>query len=189
VSTFALVALALAAPGWTGTIRAADASSDCPLNLLAEAGEQSHGKPSKWWVSEEGRREFGLSEAQSRDLEAVFQSVMPALKAHKIDVDRYQKELSALLGDVKARESDVGLAVDRLEAAQSALSKTRTLMLFRMYRLLTPEQRAKVQAHYDQRGKETDNKDGRRYVRVAAQRPPPARTPLPACPPSLKEFT
>lgn len=135
------------------------ASADCPLG---GAGEQASGKPSKWWVSEEGRREFGLSDTQSRDLEAVFQSVMPALKALKMDVDRYQRELSALLSDPKAKESDVVLAVDRLETAQSALSKTRTLMLFRMYRLLTPEQRAKVQAHYDRRARETDTKDGRR---------------------------
>ncbi len=86
----------------------------------------------------------------------------PTLKAQKVDVDRYKKELSALLGDVKARETDVVMAVDRLEKAQSALSKTRTLMLFRMYRLLTPEQRAKVQAHYDQRARESETKDGRR---------------------------
>ena len=126
------------------------------------AAEQAAGKSHKWWASEEGRREFGLSESQSRELEAVFQSVLPTLKALKGDVNRYQKELSTLLGDVKAREADVALAVDRLESAQSALSKTRTLMLFRMYRLLTPEQRAKVQAHYDRRPKESESKDGRR---------------------------
>jgi Spy/CpxP family protein refolding chaperone len=175
VRSLAVVSLALMVPSLDRPVHAGDSLSPeadgrpeltvemaCPSTLPGGPTEQAHGKPSKWWISEEGRREFGLSDAQSRDLEAVFQSVVPTLKAQKVDVDRYQKELSALLGDVKAREADVVMAVDRLEKAQSALSKTRTLMLFRMYRLLTPEQRAKVQAHYDQRARESETKDGRR---------------------------
>ena len=40
-------------------------------------------------------------------------------------------------------------AVEKVEAARSSLSRTFTMMQYRMYRLLTPEQRAKVQAYHD----------------------------------------
>ena len=53
-------------------------------------------------------------------------------------------------------------AIDQLEAAQSALSRTRTIMLYRMYRLLSPEQRAKVQAYYERKAKEPDSQSVRR---------------------------
>ena len=53
-------------------------------------------------------------------------------------------------------------AIDQLEAAQSALSRTRTIMLYRMYRLLSPEQRAKVQDYYERKAKETNGQSVRR---------------------------
>jgi Spy/CpxP family protein refolding chaperone len=116
----------------------------------------------KWWSSPEGRAEFGLSEAQSRDLEAIFQQTLPEMKASKADVDRYQQQLTRLLSEASAKESVVLKAIDQLEVAQSALSRTRTIMLYRMYRLLSPEQRAKVQAYYERKAKEPDSQSVRR---------------------------
>jgi Spy/CpxP family protein refolding chaperone len=145
---------------WTPLLASPATRDECPLNY-GQSDQQKH-RSSKWWSSEEGRVEFGLSEAQSRDLEAIFQQVMPTLKANKADVDRYQKELTLLLSEASAKESVVLQAIDRLEGAQSALSRTRTIMLYRMYRLLRPDQRAKVQAYYDRKAKESDGQTVRR---------------------------
>ncbi|HEY8550467.1 MAG TPA: periplasmic heavy metal sensor [Vicinamibacterales bacterium] len=114
------------------------------------AGKDKHASPPKrshkWWASEEGRAAFGITDEQSKELEAIFQSFLPALRSSKADIDRYQRDVSRLLSEASASEAVVLQAIDRLEAAQSGLSRTRTLMLFRMYRVLSPEQRAKVKA-------------------------------------------
>jgi Spy/CpxP family protein refolding chaperone len=139
---------------------AAETSAECPAT--AGPADAQKDRKHKWWSSEEGRAEFGLTEAQSRDLEAIFQQTLPELRANKAEVDRYQQQLTKLLSEASARESVVVKAIDQLEAAQSALSRTRTIMLYRMYRLLNPEQRAKVQAYYDRKAKEPDGQSVRR---------------------------
>jgi Spy/CpxP family protein refolding chaperone len=116
----------------------------------------------KWWLSEGGRKEFGISDQQSRDLEALFQQVLPTLKANKTELDKQEKVLDKLLSEGGSSETIVAQAIDRVEAARSALSRTRTLMLYRMYRLLTPEQRAKVQAYYERKAQENDGRTARR---------------------------
>jgi Spy/CpxP family protein refolding chaperone len=116
----------------------------------------------KWWMSEEGRAEFGITDAQSRGLENIFQQMLPTLKANKTELDKQEKLLDQLLADSASTEALVTQAIDRVEAARSALSRTRTLMLYRMYRLLTPEQRAKVQAYHERRAQELDGRTARR---------------------------
>jgi Spy/CpxP family protein refolding chaperone len=127
------------------------AAASRSLESCDEQPAQGSGKPRshKWWRSAEGRAAFGITDQQSRDLEAIFQSMLPTLRTHKAEVDRHQQALSKLLSEASANETVVIQHIDRLEAAQSALSRTRTLMLYRMYRLLTPEQRALVQAQYE----------------------------------------
>ncbi len=72
------------------------------------------------------------------------------LKAKKVDVDREEKILSSLMAAASTtNESAVVQAVEKVEAARSSLSRTFTMMQYRMFRLLTPEQRAKVQAYHD----------------------------------------
>jgi Spy/CpxP family protein refolding chaperone len=116
----------------------------------------------KWWLSEEGKTEFGISDQQSRDLETLFQQMLPSLKANKTELDKQEKVLDQLLSSGSSTEAVVAQAIDRVESARSALSRTRTLMLYRMYRLLTPEQRAKVQAYHERKAQEADGRTARR---------------------------
>ena len=102
----------------------------------------------KWWQSGRVKTELNISAEQSARLEEVFQSLAPRLKEAKTTLEGHQKELSRLL-EIVAEESQVMQQVDRVEAARSELGKTRTLMLYRMHRLLTPEQRAKLNAMHD----------------------------------------
>ena len=124
--------------------------------------QQDKNRPYKWWLSPEGKKEFGISEQQSKELEAQFQQMLPILRANKGELDKQEKTLNQLLGNATSSEPTVAQAIDRVEAARSALSRTRTLMLYRMYRLLTPEQRAKVQAYYERKAQEADGRTARR---------------------------
>ena len=161
MSTLVVVGLMLAVAG--GRSEAAQICEN-PRDMAAEAllGEcgnpqaqsgsstQEGTKRHKWWRGEEARHDFGITEQQSKDLEAIFQQTLPMLKAKKADVDREEKHLSSLMAAAStSNESAVVQAVEKVEAARSSLSRTFTMMQYRMFRLLTPEQRAKVQAYHD----------------------------------------
>jgi Spy/CpxP family protein refolding chaperone len=111
----------------------------------AEAGQLRW----KWWQSEEFQRELSLSPEQVGGIDQVFRESLPALQAGKRDLDQLERELSALIADSSATEAQVLRLIDRVEASRSALGRTRSLMLFRMYRILTPDQRVRLTALHE----------------------------------------
>lgn len=123
------------------------------LALAAPADAQGY----KWWQSDRFKTELGLTPDQVTALEDVFQGSLPRMTAAKDIVDRLEKQLSDLIADGTASESDVVKVIDQVEGARGELGKARTLMVYRMHRILTPEQRVKVKALHEQ-----DRKQNRR---------------------------
>lgn len=103
----------------------------------------------KWWQSERFVGELNLTRDQSTRIDEVFKSSWPALHAAKADLDRLETELSQLIADGTASEAKVLQHIDRVEASRSAMGRTRSLMLYRMHRLLTADQRVKLKALYE----------------------------------------
>lgn len=103
----------------------------------------------KWWQSERFVHELGLTREQSARIDEVFQASWPALHAAKADLDRLETELSQLIAEGTASEAKVLQQIDRVEASRSAMGRTRSLMLYRMHRLLTADQRVKLKALYE----------------------------------------
>jgi Spy/CpxP family protein refolding chaperone len=100
----------------------------------------------KWWQSENIRTDIGLTAEQVTRLEEIFQALLPRLTTGKDELDRIEKRLSSMVRDDALSEAEVMKQVDRVETARAELSKVRTLMFFRMHRVLTPEQRTKMDA-------------------------------------------
>ena len=111
------------------------------------AGATEGQKPSKWWQSPVCKSRVGLTATQTAEIERIFQSVRDELRAEKAELEKQEAALSRLLAESNDDEAVVVRTVDRVEAARSALAKTRTLMLYRMHRLLSPEQRARLDAY------------------------------------------
>jgi Spy/CpxP family protein refolding chaperone len=130
--------------------------------LLAGAGQAYAGHPGspsgKWWQSDTFQRDLGLTGDQVSRIEEVFQSMKPALLANKKDLDDREQELSRAIGEDTANEADVLRLIDRVEASRSALGRTRALMLFRMYRVLTPQQRTTLQRIIRERDEKGHNR-------------------------------
>ncbi len=126
-------------------------STACLLALVLGIGTGAartteQGRPLKWWQNPACKSQVGLSTAQTTEIERIFQSVRDELRAEKLELERQEAALSRLLSDPDADEAVVVRTIDRVEAARSALAKTRTLMLYRMHRLLSPDQRARLEA-------------------------------------------
>lgn len=114
------------------------------------ASSQGHGKgqgqPFKFWVN--WRTELGITDQQAAAIEQLWQSNLPELRTDRERLDRLETALSQLMHD-GADETAVSAQIDRVEEVRSAMSKARTLMLYRMNRVLTPEQREKLKAMHD----------------------------------------
>lgn len=99
----------------------------------------------KWWLADHPyHRELALTGEQSKRLEEIFQAAVPTLKAQKRTLDKAEAEFEALI----ERGSDAAVMeqVNHLETARAELSKTRTMMLLRMKKVLTADQWAKFTA-------------------------------------------
>jgi len=125
----------------------------------ADAGQ---GGKFKWWQSERFVQELGLTREQSARIEEVFQASWPALHAAKGDLDRLETELSQMIAEGTASEAKVLQQIDRVEASRSAMGRTRSLMLYRMHRLLTADQRVKLKALYEAVEREKSQQQGTR---------------------------
>jgi Spy/CpxP family protein refolding chaperone len=95
----------------------------------------------------------GLTDGQTAEIERVFLSVRDELRAEKAELEKQEAALSRLLAESSDDEAVVVRTIDRVEAARSALAKTRTLMLYRMHRLLSPDQRTKLEAFEREQGR------------------------------------
>ena len=126
------------------------------VGLPAMADAQSF----KWWQSEKFKTDLVLTPDQTAKLEDVYQGLLPKLTSGKESLDRLEKRLSEVIADGVAPEGDVMKLVDQVESSRADLAKTRTLMIYRMHRILTLDQRAKMKAIHDRW--EEERRQGRR---------------------------
>jgi Spy/CpxP family protein refolding chaperone len=112
----------------------------------------------KWWTNERFQKNLSLSAEQQQKLEDVFQAASPRLRAQKRVLDKLEDELAHMVREARVEEREVEAFVERVEAARADLSKTRTLMFFRMHRILTPEQNIKLDETFEQIEKERRGK-------------------------------
>ena len=124
------------------------------------AGKDDH-PPWKFWQGD-SKTELGITNQQSSEIEAIFQSTRPRLEAAKDKIDKLEATLSQAIKDNTADLATVAQQVDRLEAARADIYKTRTLMLYRMRGLLSGDQRARLQAAWEAAGPRSDDRAGRR---------------------------
>lgn len=101
-----------------------------------------------WWIDESARTELSITDQQSASIDQVWQQSLPKLREARERLDKLEDVLSQMIIDA-ADEAAVVAQIDRVESARAEGNKVRTLMLYRMNRLLTPDQRVKLKAMHD----------------------------------------
>lgn len=105
----------------------------------------------EWWKDEAVKKDLALTDAQTRSITRLYEDRARQMKPHS---DEFQKQLEELDKLTRERTVDVAtysIQVTRVEALRTELSKTRTVMLYSIYRMLTPEQYQKLRQIRDQR--------------------------------------
>ncbi|MFB3852489.1 MAG: Spy/CpxP family protein refolding chaperone [Vicinamibacterales bacterium] len=116
--------------------------------------------PFKWWQEEKFKTELGLSSEQVARIDGIFTSTLPKLRTCYRNLERLENQMNDMISSGEVTEPELIKQIDAVETSRSELSKERTLMLYRMRQVLTPEQRSKMKTMHEEW-----EKDRRRYSR------------------------
>ena len=108
--------------------------------LGAAQGQQQQ----PWWRSQEIATALGLSADQSTRIDKIFKTTRPDLRQEFEELDRLEAKLTQLIEGGTSDEAALARQIDRVETARAGANKTRSLMLWRMRQVLTPEQRERL---------------------------------------------
>ena len=113
------------------------------LTIVPVVGSSQQTPPRGWWRNEAIVKELGLAVDQVTRINTIFETTMPELRQDREELERLEAKLSRMIQDDRMDEATLSRQIDRVETARANGNKTRSLMLTRMYRVLTREQRVK----------------------------------------------
>ena len=125
-------------------------------SITVEAGQRH-----KWWESGEIRTRLDITDNQAAAIEDIYTEARPVMQSLMKALDNEENELSHLIADMNVAEWELTLQIDKTEAARSALSKKRILMIYHMRQELTPKQRTGLKELQDSRRRESRSSSGR----------------------------
>ena len=114
-----------------------------------------------WWKDEKFRAEVGFSVEQANEIDRIFMSAREQSVPLRKEVDQLDKEIEKMI----VESADIIVfkqQVEKVEARRAELNKMRTVMLYRIRRVFTPEQNAKFRAAYDRWVAAREKQDGDR---------------------------
>lgn len=132
------------------------------IGVAVTATVWTQNRPRKWWQDEATMAVLRMTEQQSTDVEEIFQATRTRLSDLKKTLDALEDDLSVMIRE-RRDEAVVAAKLDEVEEARSAMNKARTLMLYRMHRVLTPEQDAKLKELFDKWEGERRGRSGERH--------------------------
>ena len=131
------------------------------LLILSAASVDARGQSPtrhKWWQSDEVKALLKLSTEQVASLDEIYGGTQAKQRESIRHLRTEETTLSKIIAEMSADEIDVIRQIDRVEAARSKVRKNRTLMVFRMYRVLSLEQRARLKSWRTQAVREHTSK-------------------------------
>jgi Spy/CpxP family protein refolding chaperone len=103
----------------------------------------------KWWEDPKWRAEIGINDKQAAQIKEIFDPTMVQLQADRRELDKLEARLAEYIKDERSDIVIVTQKVDRVENLRAQMQKARVLMMYRMHRVLTAEQRTKLEAMFE----------------------------------------
>ena len=95
----------------------------------------------KWWLSHDIQKQLHLTSEQVRKVDDIYEATLPARRAQRRELDALDRQLDALLDNAAADDHDAEALITRVEDAHARRNVARTMLLYKMRQVLTPEQR------------------------------------------------
>ena len=103
-------------------------------------GASNQSRPGRWWKSDAIAKELGLTADQAARIDQIWEATVPELRQDWEELDGLESKLSRMI-EANVDEATLARQIDRVETARANANKTRSLMLYRMRQVLTPDQR------------------------------------------------
>lgn len=107
--------------------------------------------PWLWWKDAAVMKEIGMSAELSRKIDSLFHKRLPQANAQWTEFKKHEDELNRLIAERKVGADVISVQLDRVEAQRTMLNKSRTMMMYEMYQLLSADQYAKLVAFNERR--------------------------------------
>lgn len=159
----------IAAQRTPGGQNQAAGKAPAPGKPAPAAQVQPSQRPKPWWLDDKSKKELGLTAVQVKAIDDIYTSSKDELASYRETWDRERKELDRMISEAKVEQWQVLRQIDRMETARSNNNKAFLMMLYRMNRQLTVEQRTKLQ------DMERTARDGRGGRGADRRDPKPAR--------------
>jgi len=98
----------------------------------------------KWWNDEAVQKRLVLSADQRRRLDEIFVQALPALRSSMRRLESAEHDLTALIERSTEEDGPVVRQLELVESVRAELNKSRTLMLLHLRRVLSPDQRQRL---------------------------------------------
>ena len=116
-----------------------------------KGGDHKPPQRPKWWIDPKLRAELGINDQQSGLVEQIWQKSTPKIGDARMKLEKLEETLAQLTRDENIDEAKIIAQIDQVEQTRAEANRLRTLMIYRMNKILTPDQRAKVKALYERR--------------------------------------
>jgi Spy/CpxP family protein refolding chaperone len=126
-----------------GVVGAALSAAAVLLAAVAPAYTQPPERP-PWWKVAAIRTAISLTSEQAERLDAIYRESLPTRRRLRQKLAAQEKRVAEVLLVGPFDDEQVRPLIDRLFALDKERNVARTLMLIRMYRQLTPVQRARL---------------------------------------------
>ena len=103
----------------------------------------------KWWEDPKWRTELALTDHQSGKIKRIFEEEMGKLRALRDILEKRQAALSLAMREERGSLAAITELVDGVGDMHASMYRTRTLMLYRMDRQLSADQRTKLQQIFE----------------------------------------
>jgi Spy/CpxP family protein refolding chaperone len=105
------------------------------------------GPPGRWWDDKEFAQELGLSAAQTRRMDEIFQANRGTLLRLYQSLEHQESILEKLTKGNHLREEQIFRQIDQVSGARAALEKASAHMLLDIRKQMTEEQTARLDQH------------------------------------------
>ncbi len=102
-----------------------------------------------WWRDESIKKEIGLTTEQAARIDGLFEQRMHDVEPFFAEYRKQQQALDKMLKEATASDTDVLVQIGRMQTPWLKVNESRTMMLYRISRVLNPDQYKKLQALQD----------------------------------------
>lgn len=114
---------------------------------LSAVSGQAQSVRNRWWLAHEIQTQLHLTSEQVTKIDDIFESTLPTRRAQRQELDALDRQLDALLDSATADDQEAASLAMRVEAARARRNVARMVMLYRMRRILTSDQRRWFDMH------------------------------------------